>query len=185
MKKSKIYIIAPVVVLIVFGAYYWNFSSQYEAKQAAIAAQVKERKLETLKAEAAAREAAIHDALVAQQQRKAERAAREERERKQKDDRENARLENDKAAQEAQKLQRQAEKLTKDVATAKDEIAKIQAEEKSSQSELDFLKQYIAEATSNQAKLADVITKIEAADAAVAKAEAIAAAQAAKKNAGN
>jgi ferritin len=71
------------------------------------------------------------------------------------------------------------------VATAKDEIAKIQAEEKSSQSELDFLKQYIAEATSNQAKLADVITKIEAADAAIAKAAALAAAQAAKKNAGN
>ena len=185
MKKSKIYIIAPVVVLIVFGAYYWNFSSQYEAKQAAIAAQVKERKLETLKAEAAAREAAIHDALEAQKQRKADRLAREEKDRKQKDDRENARLENDKAAQEAQKLERQAEKLTKDVATAKDEIAKIQAEEKTSESELEFLKQYIAEAGTNQAKLADVITKIQAADAAIAKAAAIAAAQAAKKNSGN
>jgi chromosome segregation ATPase len=185
MKKSKIYIIAPVVVLIVFGAYYWNFSSQYEAKQAAIAAQVKEKKLETLKAEAAAREAAIHDALVAQQQRKADRAARDEKDRKQKDDRENARLENDKAAQESQKLQRQAEKLTKDVATAKDEISKIQADEKASESELAFLKQYIAEATGNQAKLADVLTKIQAADAAIAKAAAIAAAEKAKKNAGN
>jgi hypothetical protein len=36
MKKNKIYIIAPIVVLVVFGAYYWNFSSQYEAQQAAI-----------------------------------------------------------------------------------------------------------------------------------------------------
>jgi colicin import membrane protein len=182
MKKSKIYIIAPVVVLIVFGAYYWNFSSQYEAKQAAIAAQVKERKLETLKAEAAAREAAIHDALEAQKQRKADRLAREEKDRKQKDDRENARLENDKAAQEAQKLERQAEKLTKDVATAKDEISKIQDEEKNSNEELAFLKQYISEATANQAKLADVVSKIEAADLAAAKAAAAAAAAAKKNN---
>jgi chromosome segregation ATPase len=185
MKKTKIYIIAPFVVLIAFGAYYWNFSSQYEAKQAAIAAEVKERKLETLKAEAASREAAIHDALEAQKVRKAERAAREEKERQQKDDKENARLESEKADSEAQKLQRQAEKLTKDVATAKDEISKIQAEEKTSVEELDFLKQYINEASTNQAKLADVITKIEAADAAVAKAAAIAAAAAAKKNANN
>ena len=185
MKKNKIYIIAPVLVLVLFGAYYWNFSSQYEAKQAGIAALAKEKKLETLKAEAASREAAIHDALEAQKQRKAERAAREEKDRKQKDDRENARLESEKSDQESQKLGRQAEKLAKDVATAKEEIAKIQAEEKISVGQLEFLKQYIADATANQAKLADVIAKIEAADAAIAKNAAIAAAAAAKKNAGN
>jgi len=185
MKKNKIYIIAPVLVLVLFGAYYWNFSSQYEAKQAAIVAAAKEKKLETLKLAAASRAAAIHDALEAQKQRKAERAAREEKERKQKDDRENARLESEKADQEAQKLSRQADKLSKDVATAKDEIARIQADEKTSVGQLEFLKEYIAEATANQAKLADVIAKIEAADAAIAKNAAIAAAAAAKKNAGN
>lgn len=182
MKKTKIYLIAPVVFLAVFGAYYWNFSSKYGAQQAEIAAAAKERKLEKLKADAEAREAAIHDALEAQKQRKAERAAREEKERKQKDDRENARLEAEKADQEAQKLERQAEKLTKDVASAKEDVAKIQAEEKRSNEELVFLKQYVTAATANQARLADVISKIEAADLATAKAAAAAAAAAAKKN---
>jgi flagellar motility protein MotE (MotC chaperone) len=182
MKKTKIYIIAPIVFLAIFGAYYWNFSSKYEAQQALVVQAAKEKKLATLKAEAEAREAAIHDALEAQKQRKADRAARDEKERKQKDDRENARLEAEKADQEAQKLQRQAEKLTKDVATAKEEIAKIESEEKRSNEELVFLKQYISEANANKGRLADVISKIEAADLAVAKAAAAAAAAAAKKN---
>jgi hypothetical protein len=182
MKKTKIYIIAPIVFLVIFGAYYWNFSSKYGAQQAQVAAEVKARKQEKLKAEAEAREAAIHDALEAQKQRKAERLARDEKERKEKDDRENARLEAEKAYQESQKLERQAEKLTKDVATAKEEITKIQDQEKNDDAELDFLKKYTAEATANQGKLADVITKIEAADLAAQKAAAAAAAAAAKKN---
>jgi hypothetical protein len=181
MKKNKIYLIAPVVVLVIFGAYYWNFSSKYEAQQAQVAADIKAKKMEKLKAEAESREAAIHDALEAQKQRKAERLARDEKERKEKDDRENARIEADKALQESQRLERQAEKLTKDVASAKDEITRIQADEKRSTEELAFLKQYIAEATSNQGKLADVVSKIEAADAAAAKAAAAAALAAAKK----
>jgi chromosome segregation ATPase len=182
MKKSKIYIIAPILVLVLFGFYYWSFSSQYEAKQAQIAAAVKEKKLETLKAEAASREAAIHDALEAQKQRKAERAARDERERKEKDDKENAKLEADKAEQESQKQARASEKLSKDVAVAKDEITKIEDEEKRSNEELVFLKQYIEEAKANQSRLADVVSKIEAADLAAQKAAAAAAAAAAKKN---
>jgi colicin import membrane protein len=182
MKKTKIYLIAPIVFLIIFGAYYWNFSSKYEAQQAQMVIAAKEKKLATLKAEAEAREAAIHDALEAQKQRKIERAAREEKERKEKDDKENARLEADKAYQESQKLERQAEKLAKDVATAKDEISKIESDEKRSNEELGFLKQYIAEANANQGRLADVVSKIEAADLATAKAAAAAAAAAAKKN---
>jgi hypothetical protein len=182
MKKSKIYVIVPLILLGIFYAYYWNFSSQYEAKQAAIQAAEKQKKVDKLKAEAEAREAAIHDALEAQKVRKAERAEREEKERKQKDDRENARLEAEKADQEAQKLQRQAEKLEKDVDTAKKEIAVIQDEEKRSTEEVAFLKTYTTEAVANQAKLADVISKIQAADLAAQRAAAAALAAANKKN---
>ncbi|HEY4988610.1 MAG TPA: hypothetical protein VII09_02330 [Opitutaceae bacterium] len=182
MKKSKIYVLVPLVLLGIFGAYYWSFSSQYEAKQAAIVAAEKERKLEKLKAEAEAREAAIHDAVEAQKVRKAERIAREEKERKQKDDRDNARLDAEKADQESQKLSRQAEKLTKDVEAEKKDIAAIQAEEKKSEEELVFIKQYTDQANANRDKLSEVMTKIEAADLAIAKAAAEAAKAAAKKN---
>lgn len=180
MKKSKVYFIVPLIVLGAFYAYYWNFSSQYEAKQAAIVQVQKEKKLERLKAEAEAREHAIQDAIDAQKQRKADRIARDEKDRAQKDAKENARLEAEKADQEAQKLHTQAEKLEKDVGATKEEITKIQTEEKRYVEELAFLKEYTAAAVSNQAKLADVLTKIKAADLAAEKA-AIAALAASKK----
>jgi chromosome segregation ATPase len=181
MKKSKVYLIIPIIVLGVFYGYYWNFSSQYEAKQAAVVQAEKERKLERLKAEAVSREAAIHDAIEAQKQRKADRIAREEKERQMKDAKENAHLEADKALQEEQKLQRQEEKLEKDVGTAKEEIAKLETELAHSTQELGFIKEYTEAAVANQAKLSAVVTKIAAADAAAAKAAALAAAQAALK----
>ena len=176
MKKSKIYFIAPIIVLAVFFAYYWNFRSDYDAKQAIVLQAEKQRKIDKLNAEALMRQRAMQDAIDAQKQRKAERIARDEKERKQKEDKENARLEAEKADQEAQKLQRQADKLEKDVVTAKEEIAKIQAEKKYSEEELVFLKDYTAAAVANQSKLSDVLTKIRAADIANEKAAAAAAA---------
>jgi preprotein translocase subunit SecF len=181
MKKSKIYFIAPIIVLGAFFAYYWNFRSDYDAKQAIVLQAEKQRKIDKLNAEALMRQRAMQDAIDAQKQRKAERIAREEKERKQKEDKENARLEAEKADQEAQKLQRQAEKLEKDVATAKEEITKIEAEKKFADEELVFLKDYTAQAVANQSKLADVLTKIRAADLANEKAAAAAAAAAKNK----
>jgi hypothetical protein len=181
MKKNKLYFIIPLAALIAFAAYYWNFSSQYEAVEAARAAAVKQAKVEKLEQEATARQAAIKDALEAQKIRKAERIARDAKTQQEKDDKENARLGAEKADQEAQKLIRQNDKLEKDVAATKDEIAKIQAEENRSKEELVFVKQYTATAKENQMKLADVLTKIQEADAATARAAAAAAAAAAAK----
>ena len=65
--------------------------------------------------------------------------------------------------------------------TAKEEIAKIQAEKKYSEEELVFLKDYTAAAVANQSKLSDVLTKIRAADIANEKAAAAAAAAAKNK----
>jgi signal transduction histidine kinase len=178
MKKNKLYFIIPIVALVIFSAYYWNFSSQYEAQEAAKVAAQKVIKQQKLEAEAVAREAAIHDALEAQKVRKAERIARDAKERQMKDDKENARLGEEKADQEAQKLERQSEKLAKDVETTKAEIAVIEAAKKRSTEELGFVKQYTAAAKENQQKLADVLAKIQEADAAVARAAAAAAAAA-------
>jgi chromosome segregation ATPase len=181
MKKNKLYFIIPILALLLFIGYYWNFSSQYEANEAAKVAAEKQVKLQKLQDEANQREAAIKDALAAQVIRKAERAARDAKAQQEKDDKENARLGAEKADQEAQKLERQSDKLEKDVATTKDEIEKIQAEEKRSTEELAFVKTYTATAKENQAKLADVLSKIQEADAAVARAAAAAAAAAAAK----
>ncbi|HEY1848483.1 MAG TPA: hypothetical protein VGG37_04725, partial [Opitutaceae bacterium] len=180
-KRSKIYLIAPIVVLAAFVAYYWNFKSGYDAKQDAIRAQIREVKRQKLEDEAKSRQAAIEDAIQAQKERKKERAEREAREQKQKDDKENAQLNLGKADQESQRLQRQVEKLTKDVAAEKDDIKKIEDDNKKQDEEEAFLQKYDKIAQQNQASLAAVLTKINEADAAAAKYAAEAAKKAEKK----
>ena len=71
MKKSKIYFIAPIIVLGIFFAYYWNFRSDYDAKQAIVLQAEKQRKIDKLNAEALMRQRAMQDAIDAQKQRKA------------------------------------------------------------------------------------------------------------------
>ena len=44
MKKSLVYFLAPIVGLIIFGAIYWNFSSGYEATEAAKTLKIKQEK---------------------------------------------------------------------------------------------------------------------------------------------
>jgi colicin import membrane protein len=177
MNRSKVYLIVPIVVVAAFIAYYWNFKSGYDAQEAAKADVIKQARVEKLKKEAESRAAAIADALKAQAERKKERAEREAREQKQKDDKENATLNLNKADQESQKLQRQVEKLTADVKTEKDDIKKIEADNKAEDAEAVFLEQYDKAAQENQAKMAAVLTKINEADAAAARY----AAEAAKK----
>jgi hypothetical protein len=181
MKKTKIYFIAPILALAIFGGYYWNFRSQYQARQAEIVAAAKARREAKLRADEAAREVAMQDALEAQKQRKKERAEREALEQKQRDDKENAVLDADKAEQEAQRLEREADKLTKEVADNQKDIADLEADDAKQVAEVAFLGEYVQKAEANRASLALVLGKIQAADDANAKAKAIADAQA-KKN---
>jgi hypothetical protein len=181
MKKSNIYFIVPILVLLAFFAYYLKFTSEYDAKQAAVVARDKAVKAEKIRLENVDKEKAVEDAIAAQKVRHAAVLAREARDQKQKDDRENASLNAGKADQEQQKLQRQVEKLTQDVKAAKAEIERIQGETKRSVEEEDFLKGFVTKAQENQARLSQVIQKIADADAATAKAAALAAAEASKK----
>jgi colicin import membrane protein len=177
MKKKKIYIIAPILMLVLFGGYYWNFRSQYEAHQAEIAAAQKERKAEKLRQDEAARDIAMADALAAQKQRKAERAAREALDEKMRNDKENAVLDSEKAEQESQKLERQVERLKKDVADNEKDIAALQEDDTKQVAQIAFLGEYVKKAQDNRASLAMVLTKIQAADDAIAKAAALEAAK--------
>ncbi|HEY1791761.1 MAG TPA: hypothetical protein VGG34_02500 [Opitutaceae bacterium] len=180
MKKKRIYVWAPIIFLICFIAYYYSFSKNYAARQAEVAARVQAQKDLKAQEDAKKTQAAIDQAVAEAAKNKAAHLARVEQEQKQRDDMDNAKLDRDKAEQESQKLERQVEKLTKDVASEKDDIARVQDQEKRSDQDFAFLKQYIVAAQANQGRLADVIAKIEAADAAVARNAAIA--EAAKKN---
>jgi len=180
MKKTRIYFIAPILALILFGGYYWNFRSQYQARQAEIIAAARARRETKLRADEAAREVAMKDALEAQKQRKKERAERDALEQKQRDDKENAVLDADKAEQEAQRLERQTERLTKEVEDNQKEIADLETDDAKQVAEVGFLGEYVKNAQANRASLAAVLTKIQAADEATARANALAEAKARK-----
>jgi colicin import membrane protein len=182
MKKAYIYFAAPFVGLIIFGALYWDFSSDYEQVEADKLAKVKKAKQEKLMEDARLREKAVTDAIASQDKRKKEKEIKDAKDRKDAEDRENATQARNKAANGADKLQKQADRMAKELAAAKDEIAKIQEDKKRLADEAAFLKTFVVKVESNAKGLNAVLEKIAAADAAAeAAAKAAAAAAAAAK----
>lgn len=182
MKKAYIYFLVPLVGLIAFGAVYWNFSAGYEQREADKVAAFKKLRNDKMLEEARLREKAVKDAVLAQETRKKEKELKDAKDRKDKEDRENATQARAKAFRDAEKLQKQAERLAKEIDVVKAEIAKIEEDKKRSSDEALFLKGFVKKVESNAKALNDVLAKIEAADAAAeAAAKAAAAAALATK----
>lgn len=183
LKKNHVYFLAPIVALIVFGAIYWNFASGYEAREVARAKADRDRKEEKLRLEAKNREKAIQEAVAAQERRKKEKEAKEAKEQADRDARQAAVEARDRAHADQLKFERQVDRLTKEITTEKDAIAKLEDEKRKSIDEEAFLKTFVSEAQTNVKNLSGILDKIAAADAARAAADAAAAAAAkSKKN---
>jgi colicin import membrane protein len=174
-KKTLIYFLVPLLGLLGFGAVYWNFNAGYEAKEAAKVAAIKHAKELKLQKEAHDREVAIKDAIAAQDRRKAEKAAKEAKDKADREARQAAVDARDKAYRDQQRLDQQVQRLTKDVTAEKEAIAKLEEDKKRSADEFSFLKEYVKQAESNTKHLTEVIEKIGAADQARAAADAAAA----------
>jgi colicin import membrane protein len=178
MKKA--YVIFPFLAMLIFFGFWWNFTSNYEAKQAEHAKLVRMERDKKLQKEADDRKLAIQEAIAASEARKKENEAKEAKAQADRDARQAAREASEKAFRDKEKLARQLERLTKDVQTEKDAIAKIEAHKKISVEEEAFLRKYVTMAEDNQNGLNRVLQKIAAADAARAAADAAAAAAAKK-----
>lgn len=177
MKKA--YVIFPTLAMLIFFGFWWNFSSEYEAKLADKARIVRDAKAAELLQEAKDRETAILDAVAVQEQRKQERIAREEQRQKEREERQLAREASTKAFRDKEKLVRQVERLTGDVAVEKEIVEKLEERKRVLVADEAFLRKYVALAETNQKELTQTIQRIAAADAA--RAAALAAAEAAKK----
>lgn len=176
---KKIYILGPLVGVLLFAVVYWNFSKDYAAKVQAKELAVKKQREDKLRAEAESRKAAIEEALALQEQRKKERAEKEEKDRLEKEARQAAVDARDKAYRDSEKLAKQVDRLTKEMATEKEEIAKVEGEKKRAVDEEAFLRQYVTAAEGNVKSLEQVLQRIQAADKA---AEEAAKAAASKKS---
>jgi hypothetical protein len=186
MKKSKkyyIYVAAPVVGVLIFSAVYLNFRSSYEAQKDADAAVVQKAKDDQIRAQNEERKEAVAQAVAAADKRKKEREQKEKERQQRNDDRQAAFQARDKAQVDEAKFRDLAEKRRKEVAVAKEEIAKIEQDESVLRGEKAFLDTFVKKVVGNQQYLSQVLDRVKKAeDADAAAAAAAAAAAKAKKS---
>ncbi|MEO6875727.1 MAG: hypothetical protein ABI222_12985 [Opitutaceae bacterium] len=177
MKKTYLYVLAPLVGLIIFGAIYWNFSKSLAKREATRVANEKAKREAKLAKQARDNEQAIKEAVASSTKRKAEREAKEAKDQANKDARAAAVEAQNKADRDQRKLGLQVDRLEKDVVTEKQAIAKLAADKTDLRAEQEFLKKYVKQAEENAHNLTQILDKISAADAARAAADAAAAAK--------
>jgi len=173
-KKNSLYLLVPIVLLVLFGAYYWNFSASYEQKQEERAAQIRKQRADKIDEDNRLRLKAVNDALAAQKKRKEEREAKAAKEKQEAQDLQNAILARDHAQLQSSQLRDKYDRLTRDIRTEKSEIEKIEKDKEVQVGDLDFLQIQKSKSESNVESLSTVLTQIAAADAAYAAAYAAA-----------
>jgi colicin import membrane protein len=166
---NKAYFLVPLIAVILFGGYYWSFKTAYEKKLEDQVLVEKQKHVEQLKVEAKNREIAIQMAVKADLKRKEERAAKDAKDKAEKEARQAAVDARGKALREQGRLENQSLRLAKDVATLKEEIGKIEEQKKSVVAEQEFLNVYVKQAEANLLSLTGVLDKIEAANSAAAE----------------
>ncbi len=173
---NKAYIISPLVALLIFGAFYWNFKKGYDLKQRQTLIQQEEEQKARIEKELATRKKAIEDAIVAADKRKAEREAKEKKDAAEKaafdalvDKRNNTFDDVNK------RLRPQLDRLHSDADGLKQDIGQLQLQVKQYQDEETFLRTFVQKAQANVKTYTDELEKIAAAEKAHAEAEAAAA----------
>jgi len=163
---NKAYFLVPLIALVLFSGFYWSFKTSYEKKLDQKVQEEKQMHIEQLKVEAKNREKAIQMAVEADKKRKEERAAKDAKDKAEKEARQAAYEARSKAMQQQGRLELSARRLSDQVTTLKEEIAKIVEQKKSAQAEQDFLNVYVKQAEANVVSLTAVLDKIEAANKA-------------------
>ena len=170
---NKAYIIWPLVGLLVFGAFYWNFNKGYAQRQRIEEVRKQKERRDRILSEAEARKKAIEAAIVAQNKRIAERAEKEKQAEKEKADRAALIDRRNRAFDDVNKrLRPQLERLRNDAGDIKDQIAKLELEEKENTAEETFLRQYVRKAEANVQSYASLLDQLAAAEKARAEAAA-------------
>ena len=177
---NKAYIIFPLILTLIFGAFYYNFDRHDQERQA----QIKAKEEATLKAKVAKdiadRAMAIAAAVEASKKREIERKLKTDLEDAKKTARQEAEDRRQRTYDERNRARDQAGRLKKDLEEVKGTFSKIEDERKKHLDEQTFLKSYVKQAEANVKYYYDLLEKIDAAEKA--KAVAAAAAAAAKKS---
>jgi nitrogen regulatory protein PII-like uncharacterized protein len=177
---NKVYIIVPLILTLIFGAFYYSFDKNYAAKQAEIAAKADlELKAKAAK-DIADRAKAIEAAVEAAKKREIERKERDRLAELKATARQEADDRRQKTYDERNRARDQVGRLKKDLEEVKGTFGKIEDEKKKHLDEQAFLKTYVKQAEANVKYYYDLLEKIDAAEKAKAAAAAAAAAAAKK-----
>jgi hypothetical protein len=170
---NKAYIIWPLLGLLVFGAFYWNFNQGFvEREQQKLVQAQKERNARILE-DLERRKKAIEDATKAQEQRKAVRRAKEEKEQKENELRTQLMDRRQSAFEDVNRhLRPQLDRQKVEADSIKGEIGQLDLQRQQFVDEEAFIKKFTREAETNMKTYYDVLEKIKAAEDAHAVAEA-------------
>jgi membrane protein involved in colicin uptake len=178
---NKAYIIWPLVGLLVFGAFYWNFNQGYVEREKEKVRQVQREKDDRIRLDLERRRKAIEDATKAQEERHLVRVAKEKKEQEDNDARTKLLERQQHAFDEVNRhLRPQLDRVKSDADAVKGEIAQLELQKKQFVDEETFIRKYTRQAEANMKTYYDLLDKIKAAEDAHALAEA--AAKAAKKD---
>ena len=173
---NKAYLIIPLIGLLIFGGFYYQFDKGYEAKELAIKVRAQEEKKAKVLQQNADRDAAVKAAVEAQAVRKKEREEKERADEAKKLAKQQAEDFRQKTFDDRNKFRDQVFRLKKELAEVKDAATKITVEKDNNVKEEAFLKNYVKQADANVKYYYDLLEKIAAADKAAADAAAAAAA---------
>jgi hypothetical protein len=177
---NKAYIIFPLICTLIFGAFYYSFDKNYEAKQAEIKRKADDELKAKVARDIAAREEAIKSAVEASKKREIERKERDRIAELKATARQEAEDRRQRTYDERNRAREQAIRLRKDLEEVKGGLGKLEDDKKKYADELAFLKTYVKQADANVKYYYDLLDKIDAAEKAKAAAAAAAAAAAKK-----
>ncbi len=173
---KKLYFIVPVIGVLIFGAFYWNFSSEIEQREHDKKEAVRIERETKQKADLEAKKKAIEEAITLQEKRKVEKAEREKRAEEEKQVQLELKDAADKARDERDKVLRTVDRLNNEIKTEEAALKKIAVEKSTLAADDEFLQKYVKLAETNKASLEEILVKIDKID----KEAAIALAQSAK-----
>lgn len=157
---NKAYLIAPVLLLIVFTGFFAVHRTGMKEREAAKIAKIEADRQAKLDAEKAANKAAQEAALAQAEQRKKEKAEKEAKDKADKEARQLAIDARDKAFREQEKSSRQIERLKKDIEVEQAALAKLAAVRKEAEAERDFLLGFVTKTQANVQALQGLMAKL-------------------------
>jgi len=174
---KKLYFVLPVIGVLIFGAFFWRFNSEFEAREAAKKdAQRVEREAKIM-ADLEAKKKAIEEAIGLQEKRKVEKAEREKRAEEEKQTQLDLKDASDRARDDRDRVLRQVDRLKTEISVEESALKKLASDKANLIADDEFLLKYVKLAEDNQKSLEEILAKIEKVD----KDAATAAAQNAKK----